>query len=181
MGPFALAHDDQPQGALVAGVTHGQCQHPGATIDTTMGVPQQFGFSPGAFAACDLPGFALLARGIQQLVAFLPAHDEAQVVPPQLPEPGTVAIAPIEDMAHHSAPVSCHLAKPRLLLLPLLPTDTLLPTPPAHGHHLGNSTVADQQEAFPLKAGHADLHPWPIEDPFAATCQSPDPAGAHAA
>src|SRR5258708_2472153 len=129
---------------------------------------------PRVVAACDLPGFALLPRGVNDCVAFLPAHDNAQPIAPELPEPGTGAVAPIEDMAHLASPAPRHLAQQGLLLLPLLPTDPLFPTPPRHGDHLGHAVLAQQQQAFPFKATHTHCYATgAIDDPFAAAPPAP--------
>src|SRR3954452_21228734 len=69
--PLALAYHHQPQLALILGVSHWQGEHPRAAIDPTMRVPEQSRLSPSAFAARDLPGFALLPTRVDELVAFL--------------------------------------------------------------------------------------------------------------
>src|ERR1051326_303457 len=98
-----------------------QSQHARAAIDPTMRVPQLAGLSPGALAPGDLPGFALASFGINELVAFLPAHHKAQAVPPKQPQPGSMAIAPIKNVAHSSSPAAGHLTQEPFLLQALLP------------------------------------------------------------
>src|SRR6266516_7152650 len=101
-----------------------------------MRVPEQSRLSPSAFAPRDLPGFALLPRSVDELVAFLPAHHKAQQVAAEQPEPGAVARAAIKDVAHLAPPALGRLAQQDLLLLARLSRQALVPTPPLHGHHL---------------------------------------------
>src|SRR2546426_12139999 len=98
-----------------------------------MCVPQLSRLSPRAFAPCDLPGFALASLRINELVAFLPAHLKAQSVTPQQPEPRTMAIAAIKDVAHLPSPALGHLTQQAVLLLALLSRHPFVPLPPAHG------------------------------------------------
>src|SRR5437588_11661890 len=117
-----------------------------------MRVPQLSRLSPGAFTPRHLPGFALLPRSIDELVAFLPAHHKAQLVAPEQPEPGTVAIAPIKDVAHLPPPALGHLTQQDVLLLALLSSHALVSTPPLHGHHLQHPDSPQHQQASPPKA-----------------------------
>ncbi len=128
--PFALSHHDQPQLAPILGMSHWQSKHAGAAIEVQMRVPEPFRLSKGSFAAGHLPGFALLPTSVDELVAFLPAHDKTQLVPAELPEPGTGAISPLEDMVYLASPSLRRLAQQDLLLLALLPTSSFFPTPP---------------------------------------------------
>src|SRR2546425_5391405 len=72
-------------------------------------------------------------------------------------EPGTGAMPAIEDVAHLACPLSCGPGKPPLLLLALLPLDSFLSSPPAHGYPLRPALFASQQQAFPFKPTHARL------------------------
>jgi hypothetical protein len=69
--PPALSHHHQPQLASILWVSDRQGEHPCAAIDSTMRVPEQSRLSPSAFAARNLPGFALLPTSVDELVAFL--------------------------------------------------------------------------------------------------------------
>src|SRR2546426_3964965 len=146
-----------------------------------MGIPEQARLSPRPLAARNLPGFTLLPGGVDELVAFLPAHDKAHPAPPETPEPGTGAISSIEDVAHLSPPPLRRLAQQGLLLVPLLPTDSLLSTPPAHSYDLGHAAFADQQQAFPFKPSHTHRNAWPIEHPWSAASQPAHPTGTYGA
>src|SRR5438105_12596883 len=119
-----------------------------------MRVPQQSRLSPRAFAPRDLPGFALASLGIDEFIAFLPAHLKAQSGAPQQPEPRTVTRATIKDVAHLPSPALAHLTQQAVLRLSLLSRHPFLPSPPAHGHHLWDPVCPHQQEAFPLIATH---------------------------
>src|SRR2546430_2181178 len=121
--PLALAHHHQPQLTSILWVSQRPGEHPRAAIDPTMRVPEQSRLSPSAFAAGHLPGFALLPTSVDELVAFLPAHDKAQLVAAELPEPGAVAISAIKDVAHLALPALGRLTEQGLLLLALLPRD----------------------------------------------------------
>src|SRR2546421_760134 len=178
--PLALSHHHQPQLPLILWVVDRQGEHARAAIDATMCIPEQPRLSPGALAPRDLPGFALLARSVDELVAFLPAHHKAQLVAPEQPEPGSVAIATIKDVAHLAPPALGYLTQQDVLLLALLPRHTLVPTPPFHRHHLRHATLAQQQQAFPFKAAHTHRDATGlIEQAFAAACQPSHAAGAH--
>src|SRR5437879_1898674 len=147
-----------------------------------MRVPQLAGLSPRPLAPGDLPGFALASFGINELVAFLPAYLKAQAVAPQQPEPGTMAIAAIKNVAHPPPPALGHLAQQAVLLLALLPRHTFVPLPPAHGHHLGDALGSHQQETFPLIAAHTHRQPTGlIIQTFAAAPQTSRFAGTHRA
>src|SRR5579859_987801 len=166
---------------MIGRMLHGHGQDARATIEVTMGVPQQLRLTPRPFASCDLPGFALLPRGIEELVAFLPAHHKAHLMDPQSPEPGRVAIAPIKDVTHLAPPAPCHLLQQGLLLLALLPSNSLVPTPPPRRRHLRHPAAAQKEQAFPLKASHTHRHSRPVEHPFAAARQAARSAGTHRA
>src|SRR5438270_120126 len=139
---------------MILGMSYRQSQHARTAIDPTMRIPEIAGLSPRALAPGDLPSFALASFGINELVAFLPAHLKAQAVAPEPPEPGTVAIAPIKNVAHQPPPAAGHLAQQAVLLHALLTGHAFVPLPPAHGHHLGDAIGPHQQQAFPLIAAH---------------------------
>src|SRR5439155_17971968 len=123
--PLALAHHHQPQLTSILWVSQRPREHPRAAIDPTMRVPEQSRLSPSAFAPRDLPGFALLPRSVDELVAFLPAP----LAPPALGR----------------------LTQQDLLRLSRLSRQALVPTPPFHRHHLRHAALAHEQQAFPLK------------------------------
>src|SRR2546421_956113 len=145
-----------------------------------MRVPQLSRLSPRALAPCDLPGFALAPLGIDEFIAFLPAHLKAQSIAPQQPEPGTMTITAIKDVAHLPSPALGHLAQQAVLLLARLSRHTFVPLPPAHGHHLGDPVCSHQQQAFPLIATHTHRQATGlIVETFAAARQASHFAGAH--
>src|SRR5690242_16357778 len=82
-----------------------QGEHPCTAVEAEMSIPQQFGLSPSAFATRNFPGFAFLACGIVQFVAFLPPHHKAPLAGCEEPEPGAGIVSPIKHVAHLPSPV----------------------------------------------------------------------------
>jgi len=116
---IAWARNDQEELALIVRQVNRASDDTGPALATSAGIPNQTLF-PGTLAAHDLPDFLFASIGSQQVIPFVPAQDETEMVIQGQSGPGTAGKATIPDVEYLPTPYSCHFAQDFAFFYPLL-------------------------------------------------------------
>src|SRR5437867_8867696 len=142
----------------------------------------QMAIVPRPFAARNLPGFALLAPPVEQLLALLPAQHETDIGLEEDLEPGSTGELAVPNVAELPPPGLPTALEQRAHLRALVRGALAATRPPAHRGHHGRSGAAEHEQAKPVHSWNTDRAAarW-IEEAWADAFEPAGFAGAHRA